>query len=107
LKRGSVVRLMELFNVRVESVSERAVTSRFYSEAYTDARRLRAPLIHWLPYGVGVKASVVMPDGSVMRGVAEPGCRDLRPGAMIQFERFGFVRVDGVNERLLAFFANK
>jgi hypothetical protein len=35
-----------------------------------------------------------MPDASTAQGIAEEGCRDLEEGSMIQFERFGFVRVD-------------
>lgn len=107
-KRGIVVRLMELFNVDIEEVGKEGVAASFHSEPYIDARKLKAPLIHWLPFSVGVKTSVIMPDGSRIDGMAEPGCRELHPDEIIQFERFGFVRLDGrVNERLLAFFAHK
>lgn len=106
-KKGDVFRLMGLFNVRVDGVEKERVLTSFYSEAYLDAKKLRAPLIHWLPSGVGVKTSVVMPDGSTLDGIAETDCRGLRPNDIIQFERFGFVRIDRVDPQIIAYFTNR
>jgi glutamyl-tRNA synthetase len=37
-----------------------------------------------------------MPDASINEGIAERKCEALKIDDMIQFERFGFVRVDQV-----------
>jgi hypothetical protein len=35
---------------------------------------------------------VVMPDATTIEGIAESACKELKPNAMVQFERFGFVQ---------------
>ncbi|MBC8223100.1 hypothetical protein H8E65_00815, partial [Candidatus Bathyarchaeota archaeon] len=35
-----------------------------------------------------------MPDASTAQGLAEEECQGLKEGSIIQFERFGFVRID-------------
>jgi glutamyl-tRNA synthetase len=106
-RKGSVVRLMELFNVKVTKASKKDVDAVFQSQSYEDARNLNAPLIHWLPVDAGMSCSVVMPDASSANGVAEDECRKLQQGDMVQFERFGFVRIDSVSEVLGAYFAHR
>lgn len=106
-KKGKVVRLMELFNVKVEKVGKAGVATAYHSHGYEDAKKLNAPLIHWLPEGKGISCEVVMPDASVARGVAEEKCKELRMGEVVQFERFGFVRIDAVDEAIVAYFAHR
>jgi glutamyl-tRNA synthetase len=48
-----------------------------------------------------------MPDATVNEGVAESACKKLKPNAIIQFERFGFVRIDEVNAKIKAYYAHK
>lgn len=95
MDQGQILRLMGLFNIEVMKVEEGSVHGIYHSKNYQEARTLNAPFIHWLPYQVGIDARVVMPDATVADGLAEPACLDLEVGDMIQFERFGFVRVDG------------
>jgi glutamyl-tRNA synthetase len=104
---GNVLRLMELFNVKIESVNADSVEASFASEAYEEARKAKAKLIHWIPKGEEYPCSVVMPDAAVNEGVAESACKKLKPNAVIQFERFGFVRVDQNDARLTAYYAHK
>ena len=107
LETGKVVRLMELFNVKIENVAVYAVDAIFHSESYEEARKMKAPLIHWLPINYGVPCKVVMPDATVAEGVAEKTCAKLKPGTTVQFERFGFVRIDSSNEKLVAYYTHK
>jgi glutamyl-tRNA synthetase len=95
MKQGQIMRLMGLFNIEIIKVEEVSVHGVYHSKNYQEARTLNAPFIHWLPYQAGIDARAVMPDATVVGGLAEPACLDLEIGAMIQFERFGFVRVDG------------
>ena len=104
---GKVIRLMELFNVKIESAGEAGAEAVFASESYEDVRKSRAQLIHWIPVGEEYPCQVVMPDASVAVGVAESACKRLKPAAVIQFERFGFVRVDEVAEKLTGYYAHK
>ena len=104
---GAMLRLMELFNVKIESANVYSAQSLFVSESYEDAREVKAQLIHWVLIGHDMPCRVVMPDASEAEGVAESACEKLKPNDIIQFERFGFVRVDEINNGLTAYFAQK
>jgi glutamyl-tRNA synthetase len=100
-----VIRFMDLFNFKVDNIRKAGGQATFKGESYEEAKKLGAPLIHWLPVSSGVQCEVVMPDASVAEGVAEDACRELKPDEIVQFQRFGFVRVDGVDGKLTAYFA--
>ena len=106
-EKGKIVRLMELFNIEIEDVSVYAIDALFHSESYEEARRVKAPLIHWLPIDYGIPCQIVMPDASITEGIAEKTCAKLKPDTIVQFERFGFVRVDSINKKLVAYYAHK
>ncbi|MDW8040815.1 MAG: glutamate--tRNA ligase [Nitrososphaerota archaeon] len=107
LATGRIIRLMELFNVRVEEVKAYAVEASFLSEAYEDAKRAEAPLIHWVSIGADMPCRVVMPDATTVEGIAEKACESLKPNDIAQFERFGFVRIEKTDGKILAYFAHK
>jgi glutamyl-tRNA synthetase len=104
---GKVIRLMELFNIKITSIKADAVEASFASESYEEIRKTKAQLIHWIPVGEDVPCRVVMPDASVNKGRAESACKKLKPDAVIQFERFGFVRVDEVAAGLTVYYSHK
>jgi glutamyl-tRNA synthetase len=104
---GVMVRLMELFNVTIEGKTAEGVVASFASESYEEIRKTKARLIHWIPQGEEVACQVVMPDASVNEGLAESACKKLKPNDVIQFERFGFVRIDEVNVKLKAYYTHK
>ncbi|MCX8154193.1 MAG: glutamate--tRNA ligase family protein, partial [Candidatus Bathyarchaeota archaeon] len=106
-KVGEMLRLMELFNVKIESAAANLLEARFASTAYEEARKAKAKLIHWIPKGEEVPCQVVMPDASVNKGLAESACKKLKPDEIIQFERFGFVRVDKNDAELVVYYAHK
>ncbi len=102
-----VFRLMELFNIKIESKKDNFVTAKFASESYEDVRKIKVQLIQWILEGTEFPSQVVMPDASVTEGFAESDCKKLKPDAIIQFERFGFVRVNEVGEKIVAYYAHK
>jgi glutamyl-tRNA synthetase len=106
-KVGNIIRLMELFNIKIESVDEYSAQASFVSESYEEVRKAKAPLIHWIVVGEDMPCQVVMPDATLAEGIAESACKKLKPGSTIQFERFGFVRIDKVNMKLAAYYAHK
>ncbi len=102
-----MIRLMGLFNIKIEKVNAYSTGASFISEPYEEARKVGAPLIHWIPIGADMPCQVVMPDATIAEGIAESLCKRLKPNDLIQFERFGFVRVDGVNMKLTAYYAHR
>jgi glutamyl-tRNA synthetase len=104
---GDMIRLMELFNIEIEDKDTYAAQASFISEQYEEARKSKAQLIHWILVGEDMPCQVVMPDATIAEGIAESACKKLRPNNLIQFERFGFVRIDEVNSKLTAYYAHK
>jgi glutamyl-tRNA synthetase len=107
MEAGKIIRLMELFNVKIEKSTANSADASFASESYEDVRKAKAQLIHWIPIGEEYSCQVVMSDASTIEGMAEGACKNLKPDAVIQFERFGFVRVDEVASKLTAYYAHK
>jgi glutamyl-tRNA synthetase len=107
LKAGDIIRLMELFNIKIKSKKERSVSAVFVSESYEDVRRIKAQLIQWIPKDAEYPCQIVNSDASKTEGFAESACKKLKPDVIIQFERFGFTRVDAVNQKMTAYFAHK
>jgi glutamyl-tRNA synthetase len=107
LRECKVTRLMELFNIQVEKIEKNRVNAVFHSKSYKKASNMKSPLIHWIPINNEVRCEVVMPDASVAEGFAESNCKTLIKGEVIQLERFGFVRVDDLDEKLIAYFAHR
>ena len=106
-KTGAMLRLMELFNVRIERASAYSAEAAYVSEFYEEARNVKAQLIHWVPVGEDMPCQVVMPDATIAEGIAERMCKRLKPGNVVQFERFGFVRIDKINDKVTAYFSQK
>jgi len=107
MNNGDIVRLMELFNVKIESKIGNSATATFVSESYDDVRKIKVPLIQWIPKGNEFPCQVIMPDVSINEGFAESACKMLKADAIIQFERFGFARIDEINQKLVAYYTHK
>ncbi len=93
--KGKEVRLKDLFNIKLSEHSE-----------VTGTRLKRIPKIHWVPANDSVKVNVLMPDKTIS-GVGELNLRSVEPGDIVQFERFGFVRVESVGEEITVVFSHK
>jgi glutamyl-tRNA synthetase len=95
LESSKTVRLMGLFNFKpVEFVGDE-LRGEFVSEEIEIAEG--APILQWIPSDKNVKVDVVMPDATIRKGLAEEGLVSESRGAIIQFVRFGFGRVDQVS----------
>ncbi|MHC1635348.1 MAG: glutamate--tRNA ligase [Candidatus Methanospirareceae archaeon] len=87
LKEGDKMRLKFLCNVEVVEKSDLMAIARVVGED------IKKPIIHWVPKG-GIKVRVKKPDG-VDEGIGEELIAS-EVGKVVQFERYGFVRVDNV-----------
>lgn len=94
--KDRLIRLMGLVNIEVKKTGKTA-EGVFDSKDHQVAREKGAVFIHWLMEGNSVDAEVVMPNASVAKGKAEKLVTELKVDDMLQFERFGFVRVDSLN----------
>lgn len=96
---NGIFRLMDGINVNIngDNVS-------YDSYSFEDAKVKKARIIHWIPLENNLKAKIIMDDASVVEGLCEEGCKDLKVGDIIQFERIGFVRLDEIKDDLLIFY---
>lgn len=73
-----------------------------------EARKAKAMIVQWVPVEGSITAEVVMPDSTVSKGFVEPSASNLKVNDVVQFERFGFARVDEVSDTKIRFyFAHK
>ncbi|MFH1456062.1 MAG: glutamate--tRNA ligase [archaeon] len=81
---------------------------KFHSQEYEKYKGSKGKIIHWVPIEKNVQVEILMPDNTIKSGVAEQGIRKLKEGEIIQFERFGFCRLDKNEKNLYKFwFAHK
>ena len=107
LSKGNIIRLMDLFNVEIKNIFDNSVEASFNSESYLEARKNKSKFVHWISQGEEIPCTVIMPDTSLKEGIAESACKNLKPDITIQFERFGFVRVDNNDNKLIAYYSHK
>lgn len=95
LDDGAEVRLKDFVNVRVASAKDRRL--EVVDDDVNRAVDAGLPILHFV-LGEGVDAEVLMPDGDDRAGVCEPAVLDAPAGEVVQFERFGFCRLEEVGQ---------
>ncbi len=99
VKVGVLIRLMGLGNIKITKVNGESAEAEFLGQDIEEARRAEAPIIQWAPPNA-VEAEVTVPVdvGKVNRdrGLAEPAVAGLEVGTVMQFIRYGFVKLTGV-----------
>ncbi|MEE8199300.1 MAG: glutamate--tRNA ligase, partial [Thermoplasmata archaeon] len=92
--QGEEIRLKDWCNVRLNRDAE-----------FLSWQVKNIPKVQWLPRGH--PASVLMPDASEVEGLVEEAVADLAEGTMLQFERFGFVRLEERGPPVRAIYAHR
>ncbi len=103
LKVGGCLRLKDLCNIEIVSIDP--LRARIIGTDPQQAKKMKLRIIHWAPPD-GVSVRVMRPDGAD-DGIGEVGIRD-DLGQVVQFERYGFVRIDSVkDDEVVAYFAHR
>ncbi|RMF89839.1 MAG: glutamate--tRNA ligase [Methanobacteriota archaeon] len=103
---GDVIRLMGAYNVRISSKDQSGMEGVFHSMELEEARRMKAPLINWVVAGEDVPVKVLSPEGE-RHGAAEKALLHAGKDEVVQFERYGFVRIEDKNGAVVAVFAHR
>lgn len=90
------VGLMNLFSIKLKRKSE--MTSK---KVKYDIQK-----IQWVSEP-NAKIKLVMPDGKIKSGLAEPNIKKLKVGTMVQLQRIGFCRVENIKGERVLYFAHK
>lgn len=100
--KDGFVRLMDAVNIDIDGDDV-----KFHSNSFEEAREVKAKIIQWVSDD-SIPAKVVMDDASVVEGLCEADCKDLEIGDVVQFERFGFARLDSIEDgEMIFYFAHK
>ena len=97
---GQTVKLMGLPCVEITSVGDGLVKAK-----YSPAENKKVGKIQCLQDYV--ECEVMKPDGGKDAGYCEPHCKDLEVGTIVQFERYGFCRLDSKEGGLVFVFGHK
>ena len=100
LKQRSLYRLIDCCNFTKTSKG-----FKFHSKDIESYRKKGKRIMHWLPTdkAVVVAVEVVMPDASIVTGLGETALKTLKEGDKVQFQRFGFCRLDKKEKDKLTF----
>lgn len=94
--KGTQFRLKDLFTVEIDEIngSFDNIRAHFLTEEFDqDIRK-----IQWVPANDYVDVKVLKPNGIVMKGLAESNVGGLEVGSIIQFERYGYVKINTIQE---------
>jgi glutamyl-tRNA synthetase len=106
LKKGHIIRLKDLCNVRIETFTNKTAACVFHSLSIQEARKSKAKIIHWLPIEGNVPLEIQSPDGIKIKGEGEHTLQDYDLPQFIQLERFGFINLTS-KDPMEGFFAHK
>jgi glutamyl-tRNA synthetase len=103
LKDGEKLRLKDLYNIQITGLSP--LSAKFIGTDMDLVKKEKARIIHWAPPD-GQKVRVLSPDGEYS-GIGEHGI-EKELDNVVQFERFGFVRIDSVkDDEIVAYYTHK
>ena len=103
IQEGDVIRLKDMFNIIITELSD-PIQSEFHSkEKEVDSRKIQA-----VPVKDNIPVRVLQPDGKITQGFGEANLRNIEPKSIIQFERYGYVRVIKISsEEVYCYFINE
>ncbi|SFM16503.1 glutamate--tRNA ligase [Methanolobus profundi] len=102
LEAGSKIRLKDLYNVEITSTEP--LQAKYLGDSIESVKKEKMRIIHWAPMD-GVPVKVLSPDGE-FTGIGE---RQIATelDKVVQFERFGFCRIDAVAGEVVAYYTHK
>ncbi len=88
------VRLMNFINIsHIKQINGKLI-AEFQSSSVEEAKKLQAPLIHWLPLTDFSDLVLIMPTNKKKIGIVEKTILDEPIDSIVQLERVGFGRID-------------
>jgi len=102
LSVGSKIRLKDLYNVEITSL--KPLQAAYLNDSIESVKKEKMKIVHWAPVN-GIPVTVLSPDGE-FHGIGEKQIANELDN-MVQFERFGFCRIDDVNEEVIAYYTHK
>ena len=91
MKSGDLIRLMDSLNFVFDK------NSKFHSKEHETYKNQGKMIIQWLPKSDDlVDVEIRMANNTIKKGLAESSIKNLKVGEIIQFQRFGFCKLDNI-----------
>ena len=114
LNKGDVFRLKELFNVQVQDRSEYMKGVFAGEDLISDSPKIQWTTHDFVPVTVYIPDVLFTENNSYnpnslreVHGYAEAALKQIKTGDIIQFERFGFVRIEHTSDGIIANFCHR
>jgi len=102
-KENKMYRLMDCLNF-----TKKGKKLIFDSLEYEKYKEKGERITHWLPKGDLMDVEVLMPNKTIITGIGEQTLRNVKINDVVQLERFGFCRLDKIeNKKLFFWFTHK
>jgi len=95
--KGEEIRLLHLYNVKLHAKSHNA--------EYTSKENKNIQKINWV--SSFVPTQILLPTGEKIQGIAEESIKTLKYNEIVQFERFGFAKLDKRGKKHEFWFTHK
>jgi glutamyl-tRNA synthetase len=113
LEVGDIFRLKDLYNVRIIKMNESIIGKYAGEELIADSLKIQWTTNSYVNLSVYVPNILFIGDKfnknslEKIDGFAEESVAKIRADEVVQFERFGFVRVENVDNKKIGYFAHK
>lgn len=113
IKTGDVFRLKDLFNVKIKEKNDTIFAEYAGEELISESAKIQWTTDNFVKMKVFVphllfEGDKYNPDSlETVQGFAEKAVSTIMTGEVIQFERFGFVRIENTDNQVTGFFAHK
>jgi glutamyl-tRNA synthetase len=112
-KIGEIFRLKDLYNVKVTQKNDEILGEYVGDNLIPDSAKIQWTTDKFIKINIFVPHILFINDEinkdslEKVEGFAEEAVLQLKTNDIIQFERFGFVRIENVNNKMTGFFAHK
>ena len=113
LKVGDIFRLKDLYNVKIIEKKKEILAEYAGEKLIPDSAKIQWTTDKFVKMKVSVPHLLYVNDKynkdslEQADGFAEEAVSQLKTGEIVQFERFGFVRIENINNKITGFFAHK
>jgi glutamyl-tRNA synthetase len=94
LKEGDIVRIKDMFNIKILKLGKPILAEFASMEKESEVRKIQA-----VPLQENISVRVLQPDGIITEGFGEINLKGLAEGTIVQFERYGFVKLINIQEK--------
>ena len=113
MKLGDVFRLKDLYNVKIKNISREILVEYIGEELIPNSAKIQWTTENYIKMNILIPKILFINDEfntkslEKIEGFAENAVIKLKSNDIIQFERFGFVRIENDKNRIIGYFTHK